>query len=544
MRAGERGLLSYFASGTSLGSLRQPNSRELRRGDNPSDESFSFRLVAGLIWLLVAVWPLLTIRESLWIDELHSSWVVAGSWSDVAPRAAVGNQSPLYYWGIKSICECSRQFELLTGVELPPELKIRGLSWLAWLALTFVLFQHFRDSLGATLIAAVWLVIDRIGVFYAIEARPYIVIAFLSFVMLRTTKWPEPSSALSRHFRGIDILWIVCAVTAFYLHYTAAVLVFWSWLARFVVTRFQTTERASRSTHLGRRFLEGGILVIAIFPGLLHFLKIGSHSQQWSGFAGDASWIQLIDLLPWLSFCVVPLVFWLLHSNQLDRNKPLFVQASFIVVGMIFTVWMTTILNIAPLMHRRYILGAFPACIIFGLILIQSIRSRATILAIGIVSVILLGWWQGTFREWSHGRWTAWQRQEDWRAASVFVNQHSKIDEPIFIAPMLIETLGSSLDPRLPRDYLVSPLTTVYAIEDQERLEPLPNDTKAWPSLIRAQLKDANAKSAWLVARTYSPTLVSDLNSAENRPSRGQAAIEFASSLYAGRLQIVKIRIE
>ena len=38
--------------------------------------------------------------ESLWLDELHTGWTVAGTWSDVSDRAAAGNQTPCYFWFI------------------------------------------------------------------------------------------------------------------------------------------------------------------------------------------------------------------------------------------------------------------------------------------------------------------------------------------------------------------------------------------------------------------------------------------------------------
>ena len=43
----------------------------------------------------IRVWQ---TTESLWLDELHSGWTVAGTWSDVSDRAAVGNQTPCYFW--------------------------------------------------------------------------------------------------------------------------------------------------------------------------------------------------------------------------------------------------------------------------------------------------------------------------------------------------------------------------------------------------------------------------------------------------------------
>jgi 4-amino-4-deoxy-L-arabinose transferase-like glycosyltransferase len=64
--------------------------------------------------------------ESLWIDELHTSWVVSGKLSEVLPRAAMGNQSPLYFWGMWLLVQVTGQSEwtlrlpsLLAGIALP-----------------------------------------------------------------------------------------------------------------------------------------------------------------------------------------------------------------------------------------------------------------------------------------------------------------------------------------------------------------------------------------------------------------------------------------
>lgn len=496
-------------------------------------------------WLLVAAWPLLTIRESLWVDELHTSWVVDGGWSDVASRAAVGNQSPLYFWGVKAVGEAVAALEYMAGASIPSELRLRFLSWLAWLMVTFTLLQGCRNSVATMCIVSAWLLVDRIGLFYAIEARPYMLLTVPAIVMLqRSAVSSESISSPVRSHKQIDYVWIACAVLAFYLHYTAAIMVFWSWIGRLIVNSFGFVPRTDFRRHARSRFAEAAIVGVAVSPGLLHFRQIGSYSQQWSGFAGDASLFQLIDLLPWIPFCLVPFACWSMQPNHLDRDKTVFIQASILAGGMIATVWLTTYFDFAPLAHRRYILGALPACLVVGIVLVRSLRSGATLFAVGAVSLLVHGWWQGTFREWSHGRWTAWQRQEDWRAVAAFLNKSSENGQPIFVAPMLIETHGDSLDPRLPHDYLVSPLTTVYAVDWPQRLHPLPNNHQAWLPIIRERMHRTNAKSAWIVARTFSTSMVDDLNS--NYEALGYASYRIRSTptLNAGRLQVMALKAD
>ena len=38
--------------------------------------------------------------ESFWLDELHTAWVIWDAFDDVAPRALLGHQSPVYFVGV------------------------------------------------------------------------------------------------------------------------------------------------------------------------------------------------------------------------------------------------------------------------------------------------------------------------------------------------------------------------------------------------------------------------------------------------------------
>src|SRR5262245_50730431 len=49
----------------------------------------------GAVGLVLRVWQL---GESLWLDELHTAWCVTTGWSEIAERALIGNQSPLYFY--------------------------------------------------------------------------------------------------------------------------------------------------------------------------------------------------------------------------------------------------------------------------------------------------------------------------------------------------------------------------------------------------------------------------------------------------------------
>src|SRR5688572_14871390 len=71
-------------------SLRQPTTT-IRRTNQ------AWLLIAGVVALALFLrWP--QMNESLWLDELHTSWTVGESWQEIYRRAEIGNHSPLYFF--------------------------------------------------------------------------------------------------------------------------------------------------------------------------------------------------------------------------------------------------------------------------------------------------------------------------------------------------------------------------------------------------------------------------------------------------------------
>ncbi len=51
----------------------------------------------GTITLLALAVRIQQAGESLWLDELHTAWTVSGGIGELPHRAAMGNNSPLYF---------------------------------------------------------------------------------------------------------------------------------------------------------------------------------------------------------------------------------------------------------------------------------------------------------------------------------------------------------------------------------------------------------------------------------------------------------------
>ncbi|MEQ1905299.1 MAG: hypothetical protein ABL888_14010, partial [Pirellulaceae bacterium] len=56
-------------------------------------------LGALLIFWIAAIRAFLLVasEDPLWLDELHTQWLVSGSGNEVVPRALRWNQTPLYF---------------------------------------------------------------------------------------------------------------------------------------------------------------------------------------------------------------------------------------------------------------------------------------------------------------------------------------------------------------------------------------------------------------------------------------------------------------
>src|SRR5262245_40225438 len=118
------------------------------------------------VTLLGTAWHIWIARGSLWVDELHTAWCTRGSETGVAPRAAIGNQSPPFFWLEWALVQLFGEHEwalrlpsLIAGSLLP-----LALCWLAW---------RWTNQGLVALTAAALVLIDPLSNFFATEARPY-----------------------------------------------------------------------------------------------------------------------------------------------------------------------------------------------------------------------------------------------------------------------------------------------------------------------------------------------------------------------------------
>ncbi len=504
-----------------------------------------------IFFVLLAAWPALSIRESLWVDELHSVWAISGDWNEVAGRAAMGNQSPLYFYGLKVWADTAGM--VFDGL-LSSETILRASSLLGWWILCVRVFESIYRTvpmpvvMETMIVIAIWLSIDRIGAFYAMELRPYIWVAVVSLVVMRSG-----ASIASRPTR-FGFSWLLSCAILFYLHYTTIFVVALSWcaLVASIMQQWNGLDVLERRKIICLRTIELFVIAAIWIPGLLHLRQMLGKSKQWANFANDLSVSTAVDLLPWLFWVFVPMFAFKVHRAYRKEHRPLkpfetplvtawLYQLLAIGIVSLLLVGLLTYAEIAPLWHRRYVMGAYPAIVLLGACWLGKIRSPRVLLLTGLLSALLLVCWQGTLGEWKAGRIIAWQRQEDWRGAVAFLREQRRPGEPIFIVPMLIETAGSELPLAISYSYLRFPLSSIYRVEELDAIEILPNYQSSWAAKIANSNRNEDSSTLWIIARVDDDSIRNAVIALKgsNIVPEGYSSIERVFD--GGRVQVVKL---
>ncbi len=501
------------------------------------------------------------VGESLWLDELHSSWAVTGSSAAVAGRAAAGNQLPLYFWLLQGVTSTLGHSEWsLRLISVASSMGAAFLvsfllgGWSRWLR---PLGPHLNDLGGRLLVASLvvaWIALDRIQLFYATEARVYALLQLLSllgwYIIYRsllassTSVAPEKEPAASPKGRNAAYcaVWCGLALLSIHLHLVAALFV--AWQAGFTIGH----SLWLRNWPSLRRWSYATCFVgLGSIPALTLAATVWQRRGQWQSFAGDASWQALLDVFPILPLLVPVLVLgwldWSLnrqgtrHASELPNdqsmrvvNNPFFILSttresgtvrgeyacsmhtrllwSVAAFGPLLTVWMLTALDVAPMLHRRYVLcSALPIVLLAGVQLL-CIRGRTLQVAALVTASVWLFASQGTWNVWMHGQLLGAQRGEDWRAAAAWVAQQIQTGDELWCASGLIEAESASIPPPESMNaYLSFPLRGLYRIDvnDRRMLEPAAGLESTEPAAPTAGLRAPLDQLSIQKARAYVP---------------------------------------
>lgn len=504
-----------------------------------------------------------SLNESLWLDELHSTWSATGSFEEVAPRAALGNQLPPYFWYLWAVGHAFG----------PGEAVWRLPSVIAWTLLivlgSWTLWRWTRQWQRPVIIATITLALsDRSQIFYATEARPYALVALLNLLAwLALSRWcfGSSSTAALRSARDDDLdaasasldgsgswrawtSWLCLDVLAFWMQPTVvlsilAQLIFVSgwWCVRLR----RLTNRDSRVRRLVPILLAGLILSLSMWPARHVLGPAWQHRQEWASFASGHSLENMLRVLP-LAAVLGPLLLglslkWLIARIVAPQSAPEPIvdrhresalatalpgpsgRSSRVQEGDTWSVfqwwlwtcawsvpclsvWLMSAAGIVPLVHQRYLFASAMPLVLWTAYTLARIDGRGWRLAILLGIFATLSNQQESARQWLSGGVPIAVRGEDWRGAVQWIRAQGPSDARtiVYCASNLIEGDRAAIASAHPsfQEYLALPLASIYALPPHYHVVPLPNNPRQWPRSISAHPSAPPAVAAtWLIVR-------------------------------------------
>ena len=479
------------------------------------------------------------IRESLWIDELHTSWCVAGDLNDVGSRARMGNNSPLY-------------FHLLRGITVVlghDELSLRILSvvsGIAIIAVMYVLVLRWTESHGLAALSALLATTDPNFLFYSLEARPYVLVQLLALIQAGVYVSLLRCPSIKRR-----LAFVVTGILMFYCHYTSVLM-----LPVFII-HFGATRMLGRGTkdYSWRSFAFDCMCMALLCSFTLpHLMEIAGRRSNWELFVRRLPMSHLLRMFPlWptvgtaavvagISLCVRA------RWNKREDQQPVdWELIAFLVIWLfvpLMAAWISTETNLARLYFRRYVICAAAAPMLLTSALLTAAPSRisrmlaatsilALSLAIGPTARLLL----------TEGKVVNHSR-EDWRQAIAELNQQWHAQPgPLFFRSGLIEAdalrLGQS-NAAL-REYCLFPLNAAYHVESA--IGPrIPLATTDTGDLTTAQLElIKRSDSIWFLLRGSRSKIDKILRAVRETANDNGITIEFSFREDFGNLALIQI---
>ena len=443
------------------------------------------------------------LLQSLWIDELHTAWVVSGSWSDISTRATLGNNGPLYFGLVYLTTQ-------LTGLH---EWGLRSISICAGMGLigaTYWMMRQWKVGFHAALLATALVAMDSNAVYFSCEARPYALVQLFSLLHLYLF-WHlvEKSPAT-----GAWIAWIVTAATMFHLHCTSG-LVFVAEAAAYGY--FFVFRRSTLQLHPILFCLGLAAIGLSTMPaiGLLH--QVAAHRHNWEMFVPKQDATALLTIYPLylyvgLAFGVGALARLMQRDLSDDVEESPWAESTLVVcvawlVIPLLAAWLLTQTDLARLFFRRYLIASSVALALLSALLVTLLAKGHRVSWKASLAMVVLGLATISPARHIHRGWNALAHSaENWRGAVAMLNRKAD-NEPLLFYSGLIEAdqWYDSAD-QLHQQYCEFPLRGIYPLTRSLTLIQLP---KTQPiRLTAAQMREIVDQGAvWLLIRGRAETV-------------------------------------
>ncbi len=505
------------------GAAAVPETRTTRPGDSGIIARMNPRIVDMLVVgiLLFLGWAIRypQIHDSLWLDELHTSWTVDAGLGEVAPRAQMGNNQPAWFYLEYCVTRCLGVGEFSLRL-------ISLVSGLACIVTALVIAWRMTGSRCAAIVAGSLVLTDPNALFFSIEARPYALVQWVGLIQVAAfNKWfmtlhsavtsdgdaEAPTDAACARVgvaatRRWGVAWWVLSVLLFQLHCTTFLLP----LAQLALALVFAPGRSSRIAFCAVWFLFVGTTLLSL-PGLM---DIYDRRAAWNAFVRIPSAMRLLDVFPLGAYlfpvsllCVLEWGMrhfgWQSHDASacvgraesrggakaaLHHRAPatesirrrdrqiVFVTLQFALPLLI--AFLLTRTDTARLFFRRYLMVVSLLPMLLAGLLVARIRGVRFRVAAAVLVILVGVAWEGPLnRAWHSGKFVR-RSQEDWRSVMTVINRRSNAGDVVYLASDLIESerlhdFDDYENARF-RSYCAYPLEGLYAIRDDLVLISLP----------------------------------------------------------------------
>ncbi len=442
--------------------------------------------------------------EPIWLDECHTAWTVdADDMTEVASRAADGNQPPLYFllvWLVAQAIGLSEFSLRLVSLVAGSGLLIAA-PFFAW---------KLSNRWSAAVLVAGLIAFDGQFIYYSGEARSYALVQLLGLVQAMLFWRMLPLNAVDKHAGNGNatlLAWSLLSILLLYCHYTSM----WIIAAEAVVI----LALSFQERRIPRKFILGLIAIaISLVPRLWNISMVYSRRSNWDSVSSTGRlWT---DIEPWLvHWILIPaacgFAAWLFHlakGKTPDKSKE---SSSYGQIYLWMIIWasigpagiaLLDGLGIAPVALLRYSAVCWVAMALFaGACLNPYPKIASWVIAAAILLSSFFGnWWASELYAF---RTLPTFRSQDW-VTTVEQIADNDAQLPTFQMADVIEDIDafSNIDERF-QEYLKFPVLGANAIAqselDSEQLFVLPT----WNIQFSKSHIDAiiSAEGCWLVVR-------------------------------------------
>lgn len=465
--------------------------------------------------------------ESLWLDELHSSWTVWGDLSDVEPRARMGNQTPYFFWLLWGWCQIVGDSEL--ALRLSSAFFSSGACALLAAGVSLI-----RRNTLIGISAGLVLAVERNSLFFGTEFRGYAAIVFLAtLLVLLAARLLAGSSIRTRVALAVTsgLLFMVNFTTAMLSAAVIGMLASASQIRKFVRTKTCDHEEnegagAEKSqTLLGWIDLVLMMLAIGLVAAWEHqaISQLWTRRDNWTAFAVP-DYLRFAGVWPWESLVLVPLVIavilwlatWLIPAIRCDHalidNAWLWVPLLSIVLLMSAVVYLLADYGIVSLWHRRYIVGLLPV-LAWGsaeLWFAAGGQLRFFRYVLPLVIALALMYQQGTLSIFTAPNRPLVSRPENWQAATRWIREDFEQGDAVRVDSGLIEAKlidqQESADQKIQfAEYLCCPVNNLYAVPGPLPISTAARSRQGWTfvanNVVPSQRSAETRGRIWLIIR-------------------------------------------